>query len=421
MGCNSINPCSFTPVPGTGTPTETKLYNKCSGFNVIGSLGLSYENCKDQEYIFESINSSDESNNNDASEHECNDSDMYVNDLLENYTTIEGTIKERDIYGVVKERVHVKATYVPKNRIYYRKLIMSKHHSQLRGKLLGCPTRNIASNQTFFTNPVIDDVAICNSCTNYGLWGDACTKCNQLDATFLKVIAECVLCSQRGELGHKNTSCVNPKKKPRTIPPIYASQVRAHHHPAYLRPVKVNTDEVVLNTTFIIPDVMMYNREKRTVGQIYRTSERMKIITDKFHEAAALNATTTLTSAQLKDGDYCIADSGATTHLTFDERAMKNLKSLNVQVVMGNGSSAKNTKTGDISGLLMVNEGKKAVRATLQDAAYAKDAKYNLFNLTYMIKKGWKMSGDNDSITLRQGTNELKFTTKIKTRNASCL
>ena len=142
---------------------------------------------------------------------------------------------------------------------------------------------------------------------------------------------------------------------------------------------------------------------------------RMKIVRDRDHIEYVFSAKETLTSAQLKNGDYWIADSGASTHLTFDDCSMKNIRSTSVKVVMGNSSSTKSAKTGDISGLLMMNKNKKAVSATLQDVAYAKDAQYNLFSLTYMMKKGWSMTANNDEIILKKGKIQLSFNSKVKT------
>ena len=79
--------------------------------------------------------------------------------------------------------------------------------------------------------------------------------------------------------------------------------------------------------------------------------------------------------------------SGASTHLTFCDENLSNVSSSNIKVVMGNGTLTNCIKTGDISGLLTVGGKKKAVSATLQDIAYAKEAEYNLLSLTSMMKK----------------------------------
>ena len=48
----------------------------------------------------------------------------------------------------------------------------------------------------------------------------------------------------------------------------------------------------------------------------------------------------------------------------------------------------------------------------LQSVAYADTAKCNLFSLTYMLKKGWKMSGDDNGITITKGRVSLKCKNK---------
>ena len=86
--------------------------------------------------------------------------------------------------------------------------------------------------------------------------------------------------------------------------------------------------------------------------------------------------------------------------MTCDPTCMINVNDkVNFTVVMGNGSESKGCKTGDIKGLLVPKDRKKTRQETIQNVAYSTSAT-NIFSLTYMMKKGWAMEGDNDGITL---------------------
>ena len=176
-------------------------------------------------------------------------------------------ISERATFGVVHKRSKVQCDYIKRNKKYHGKLILSKHRSQLTGELMGMPTKKIASNQTAFNDPIIDDIAICNCCQNYGLWGDKCDQCKHPTATYLKIIAECVLCSQQGELGYPCNSCI---RKDRKVTPIFGVQVKARRNPGILNIKTNNSTDTNRNPTYIIPQVMLYNLETGAVGRVSR-------------------------------------------------------------------------------------------------------------------------------------------------------
>ena len=112
--------------------------------------------------------------------------------------------------------------------------------------------------------------------------------------------------------------CARTKK----ITPIYGVKVRARRNPGLLNMEMKHQEEENLNPTYIISQVMLYNLESEYVGKASRGVNRMRIVVDRDHEEYAFSADDTLTSAKLKSGDYWTADSGASTHLTFDDRSM---------------------------------------------------------------------------------------------------
>lgn len=121
-----------------------------------------------------------------------------------------------------------------------------------------------------------------------------------------------------------------------------------------------------------------------------------------------------------RNKDLWIADSGASTHLTFDDTAMTNVRKNNVKVIMGNSSSSESQMIDDVKDLVYSKSKSKGFCATLADVAHTPTAKYNLFSLTCMLKKGWTMIGNEKGITLTKGDVTLNFDHKVET-SRGCL
>ena len=83
---------------------------------------------------------------------------------------------------------------------------------------------------------------------------------------------------------------------------------------------------------------------------------------------------------------------------------------------MGNGTEAASQMIGDVKGLVYSKKNKKGFCATLTDVAHAPTAKYNLFSLTCMLRKGLKMNGNSNGIVLTKGKHTLNFDHKVETR-----
>ena len=99
---------------------------------------------------------------------------------------------------------------------------------------------------------------------------------------------------------------------------------------------------------------------------------------------------------------------------------MINKRKNNVKVIMGNGTSAQSQIIGDVKGLICSMKDKTGICATLQNLAHAPEAKYNLFSITCMMNKEWKMVGDVNGIVLTKGDTKLHFNHKINT-SLGCL
>ena len=115
------------------------------------------------------------------------------------------------------------------------------------------------------------------------------------------------------------------------------------------------------------------------------------------------------------DSELWVGDSGASRHLCKTCEGMVNERGARASenFTMGNGQNAKAAVVGDILGTV------DSTKIKVSDVAYCPDAKFNLFSLSLMLKKGWTMHGNEDSITVSKGEGsskrELRFDIKVNT------
>ena len=84
-------------------------------------------------------------------------------------------------------------------------------------------------------------------------------------------------------------------------------------------------------------------------------------------------------------------------------------------ITMGNKISEKAIKIADINGVMCDKHGVEIAKAIMQDVTLLPAGKYNLFSLTKMMKKGWKLSGDDNAIVLTINDKTIAFDIKIPT------
>ena len=94
------------------------VLGRCQGCNSLGRIGLTYYECEDQGFVFETLHASDEENDQDESEDSEDDDDKYIREIIEEYTTVELMISERATFGVVNDRSKVKCDYIKRNKKY---------------------------------------------------------------------------------------------------------------------------------------------------------------------------------------------------------------------------------------------------------------------------------------------------------------
>lgn len=123
---------------------------------------------------------------------------------------------------------------------------------------------------------------------------------------------------------------------------------------------------------------------------------------------------------ELMNSEYWIGNTGAATHFTSSITGMINTRVPDMKeiVIMGNGSSADSAMIGDIVGTIYDKNGDEVTPVILTEATYSKDAKFNLFSsITFMLKKGWKMSANSNEIVLMKEKMALEFDVKVPTPN----
>jgi hypothetical protein len=82
---------------------------------------------------------------------------------------------------------------------------------------------------------------------------------------------------------------------------------------------------------------------------------------------------------------------------------------------MGNGTKEQITEVANVLGTISVRNEMKKVR--IQDVTILKNGKFNLFSLSQMLKKGWRLTGNDKYIAISKGDLEIRFDQKIPTKN----
>jgi hypothetical protein len=119
----------------------------------------------------------------------------------------------------------------------------------------------------------------------------------------------------------------------------------------------------------------------------------------------------------INDQNLWIADSAVTVHMTPYQNGLKNIKKVDGidTIAMGNGTKEQITEVADVLGAISVRKELKKVR--IQDVTILKNGKFNLFSLSQMLKKGWKLTGNDEYIGISKGDLEIRFDQKIPTKN----
>jgi hypothetical protein len=82
---------------------------------------------------------------------------------------------------------------------------------------------------------------------------------------------------------------------------------------------------------------------------------------------------------------------------------------------MGNGSQENAMEIADIVGTICDKQGNELVIGKMTDVTVLPTAKFNLFSVTQMLKKGWELRGNDQAMSIVNGDKEVRFDIQIPT------
>jgi hypothetical protein len=124
------------------------------------------------------------------------------------------------------------------------------------------------------------------------------------------------------------------------------------------------------------------------------------------------------TMEALVDKNIWIADTGATSHVTNSKVKGKNHCNPTVKIKGFVGESINSDLEIDIPVTYMCENGDE-IEAELQDIQVNKVFNFNLFSVTRMLQRGYKLKGDVKSMSLEKGNHKFMFDSVIRTRGGA--
>jgi hypothetical protein len=103
-------------------------------------------------------------------------------------------------------------------------------------------------------------------------------------------------------------------------------------------------------------------------------------------------------------------------HMTPYRNELVNIKKLPESdvITMGNGSQEEAKEVADVIGTIH-HQGKQC-RVRIQDVTLLTNGHLNLFSISQMLQKGWRLHGDKESITISKGEMTIVFDITIPTK-----
>ena len=99
----------------------------------------------------------------------------------------------------------------------------------------------------------------------------------------------------------------------------------------------------------------------------------------------------------LFDKDIWICDTGGLSHLTNTLNGATNVGDSGTPSLGHTGTAVKATKTIDVQGQFVNNDGNLGLKGTLTDVNYSPMMNFNLLSLTRLLKNGWNIVSGNET------------------------
>ena len=111
--------------------------------------------------------------------------------------------------------------------------------------------------------------------------------------------------------------------------------------------------------------------------------------------------------------DVWIADSGASSHMINTLQGMYNQRRISSKVKIGSGEYVEANIIGEVSGIVIQKDGTKK-EITLRDVKYVPRLFCKLISLTTTTNRRFKMTGNEDGITIQKANTSYRFDQRIK-------
>ena len=131
---------------------------------------------------------------------------------------------------------------------------------------------------------------------------------------------------------------------------------------------------------------------------------------------ALCNIAMPTTGAIAVDPNIWLADSCASSNMTYNGGGMVNVRKENHAISLGNKETVLASSCGKLSGTVYSQFGKPVVQMSLEEVSVVKELGYNLFSVTQALKKGWTLHGDSTQLELQKGNQKITFDIKIPTK-----
>ena len=137
------------------------------------------------------------------------------------------------------------------------------------------------------------------------------------------------------------------------------------------------------------------------------------------HALVHFAGTITKENDVLSNPNVFIGDTGASNHVTKNERGATNIKEGYGAITGINSSSIQSSMLVNLECVHWDKNGKEMMPITFTNVNHIAGGNYNLASLPRTMKSGWKMTGDAKNITMRNNQHVIRFNIVIPTRHGA--
>jgi hypothetical protein len=104
-------------------------------------------------------------------------------------------------------------------------------------------------------------------------------------------------------------------------------------------------------------------------------------------------------------------------HTRAHREGLQDISKARTAIKMRSGNTETTAKTGTLKGTICDQHGNELNKAMIEKVSYLPNGTFNIFSLTLMMSKGWKMGGNKDSIWIEEDQKKVIFDMEISTPN----